>query len=193
MSDVKRTIELTDPRALRALAHPTRLRLVGLLRIHGPLTATKAAELLGESSGSTSFHLRQLARYGLVEEAASGPGRAKPWQATARSTSWPTLPATPETAEATRLLNSVIADRYLEALHDWFDARAGEPREWQEAEQFGDALLYVTTEELSQLGREVEALMERYAERLERPESRPPGARAVSYIHLAFPWQEPGR
>ena len=67
--DVKR---LTDPRALRAMAHPIRLELVGLLRTHGPLTATKAAALLGESSGSTSFHLRQLAKYGLVEEAGGG-------------------------------------------------------------------------------------------------------------------------
>ena len=54
---------LTDPRALRALAHPIRMSLVGMLRVHGPLTATRAAELLGESSASCSFHLRQLAKY----------------------------------------------------------------------------------------------------------------------------------
>ena len=60
---------LTDPRALRADAHPVRMALMGLLRTEGPLTATRAAELLGESSGTCSFHLRQLAKYGLVEEA----------------------------------------------------------------------------------------------------------------------------
>lgn len=193
MSEVKRTIELSDPRALRALAHPTRIRLVGLLRMHGPLTATKAAQLLGESSGSCSFHLRQLARYGLVEEVAGGHGRAKPWQATARSTSWPSLAATPEAAAATQLLNSVIVDRYLELLHDWIEARPTEPPEWQAAEQLGDAILYLTAEELTQLGSEVEALLERYAERVAEPASRPAGARAIAYLQLAFPWQEPRR
>ena len=63
---------LTDPRALRAYAHPVRMRLMGLLRTEGPLTATRAADLLGESSGTCSFHLRQLAKYGLVEEAEGG-------------------------------------------------------------------------------------------------------------------------
>ena len=67
---------MTDPRALRALAHPLRLSLLGMLRTEGPLTATRAGELLGESSASCSFHLRQLAKYGLVEEAGGGRGRA---------------------------------------------------------------------------------------------------------------------
>jgi len=82
MPDERPPIELTDPRALRAYAHPVRGKLVGLLRRRGPLTATQAAELLGESSGTTSFHLRQLAKYGLAEEAPGGRGREKPWQAT---------------------------------------------------------------------------------------------------------------
>jgi DNA-binding transcriptional ArsR family regulator len=191
MSEVNRTIELTDPRALRALAHPTRIRLVGLLRLHGPLTATRAAELLGESSGTCSFHLRQLARYGLVEEAGGGHGKAKPWQATALYTSWPSLPATAEAAAATQLLNTVILDRYLELLYEWIDVRPSEPPEWQQAEQFGDSILYLTAEELSQLGRDVAALLDRYASRVAQSESRPEGSRAVSYIHLAFPLPSP--
>jgi DNA-binding transcriptional ArsR family regulator len=191
--DTRRTVELTDPRALRALAHPTRIRLVGLLRMHGPLTATQAAEMLGESSGSCSFHLRQLARYGLVEEAGGGHGRAKPWRATARSTSWPSLPATPDAAAATQVLNRVIVDRYMELLYDWIEVRPSEPPEWQESEQLGDTILYLTAEELSQLGRDVEALAERYADRVEQPSSRPPGARPIVCIHLAFPWQESRR
>ena len=89
---------LTDPRALRAYAHPVRMALVGLLRTEGPLTATRAAELLGESSGTCSFHLRQLAKYGLVEEAGGGTGREKPWRATALSTSWEAAPGNPELA-----------------------------------------------------------------------------------------------
>src|SRR3984957_6671525 len=73
------TIRVNDPKALRALAHPIRLSLMAVLRSQGPLTATRAGELLGESSASTSFHLRQLAKYGLVEEAGGGHGRERPW------------------------------------------------------------------------------------------------------------------
>ncbi|RKE22812.1 helix-turn-helix domain-containing protein [Streptomyces sp. TLI_171] len=96
MSEPPPAIRLTDPRALRAYAHPTRMALVGLLRREGPLTATRAAELLGtESVASCSFHLRQLAKYGLVEEAGGGHGREKPWRATAAFTSWDSSPPTP--------------------------------------------------------------------------------------------------
>ncbi|WP_344621629.1 helix-turn-helix domain-containing protein, partial [Kitasatospora arboriphila] len=98
--DVPPTVQLSDPRALKAYAHPTRMALVGLLRREGPLTATRAAELIGESVASCSFHLRQLAKYGLVEEAGGGRGREKPWRATALFTSWDTAAADPAAAQA---------------------------------------------------------------------------------------------
>ena len=178
---------LTDPRALRALAHPIRLSLVGLLRRDGSLTATRAAALLGESSGSCSFHLRQLAKYGLVEQAGGGRGREKPWRATALFTQWPDVADTPEFAAAAGLLSSVIAERYFEFLMKWLERKPGEPVEWQEAAHFGDTLLYVTAEELKQLAADERALVDRYLARQARPELRPPGARLVSYLHLAFP------
>src|SRR5919204_837144 len=103
-----RSLELTDPRALRAVAHPVRLGLVGLLRREGPLTATRAAALLGESPASCSFHLRQLAKYGLVEEAGGGRGRERPWRATALFTGLPNATQSPELAAASELLSSVI-------------------------------------------------------------------------------------
>jgi DNA-binding transcriptional ArsR family regulator len=182
--DVKR---LTDPRALRALAHPIRLELVGLLRRRGPLTATKAAELIGENSGSTSFHLRQLAKYGLVEEAGGGAGRERPWRATAMFTGWPEVADTPELAAASGLLRGVIAERYFEQLIRWLERRDTEPEGWQEAAHFGDTLLWLTEDELRELGREEQALMNRYLDRQTNPELRPPGTRLVSYLHLAFP------
>ena len=178
---------LTDPRALRALAHPIRLELVGLLRRRGPLTATKAAELLGESSGSTSFHLRQLAKYGLVEEAGGGQGRERPWRATAMFTGWPDVADTPELAAASDLLRAVIAERYFEQLIRWLERHGSEATDWQEAAPFGDTMLWVTADELRELAREEQALMDRYIERQTNPAARPPGARLVSYLHLAFP------
>ena len=183
---------LTDPRALRAYAHPVRMKLVGLLRTEGPLTATRAGELLGESSGTTSFHLRQLAKYGLVEEAGGGTGREKPWRATAAFTSWDVTADTPEVAAATGLLNTVIAEHYFEQLIRWLEASPDEPPEWQEAFLFGDRILHVTAEELAELGRKVQDLIEVYFERQVRPELRPAGSRQVTYLNLAFP-SEAGR
>jgi predicted ArsR family transcriptional regulator len=81
-------VQLTDPRALRAVAHPTRLKLIALLRRLGPLTATQAGERIGESPSGCSFHLRSLAKWGLVEEAGGGRGRERPWQATANGHKW---------------------------------------------------------------------------------------------------------
>jgi DNA-binding transcriptional ArsR family regulator len=178
---------LTDPRALRALAHPTRLALVGLLRREGPLTATRAGELLGQSSASASFHLRQLAKYGLVEEAGGGTGRARPWRATTMFTAWPEAPADPEVAAAAGLLSQVIAERYFDELTRWLDRSDREPEAWREAAIFGDTLLWVTADELAELGREQQALADRYLGRLERPELRPDGARLVTFLHVAFP------
>ncbi len=178
---------LTDPRALRAYAHPVRMALVGLLRTEGPLTATRAAELLGESSGTCSFHLRQLARYGLVEEAGGGTGREKPWRATTTSTDWDAVTDTPEMTAATGLLRTVIAEQYFRQLMRWLEASGQEPAEWQEAAMLGDRILWVTAGELDELGRRVRELVDEYFERQVRPELRPAGARLVSWLNIAFP------
>ena len=182
---------LRDPRALRALAHPIRLSLVGLLRVEGPLTATRAAELLGESSASMSFHLRQLAKYGMVEEAGGGKGRERPWRATAMFTNLPETAENPDLAVAADLLSSVIAERYFEDVMGWLEARQAEPAEWQRAAQFGDTFLYITADELAALGEQTQQMVDQYIDRQANPDLRPPGARLVSYLHLAFPLLRP--
>jgi predicted ArsR family transcriptional regulator len=184
---------LTDARALRAYAHPVRMKLVGLLRTEGPLTATRAGELLGESSGTCSFHLRQLAKYGLVEEAGGGTGREKPWRATTTSTDWAAVADTPELAAATGMLNTIVAETYFEQLMRWLEASHDEPTEWQDAAMLGDRILYLTAEELTELERRVRELVDVYFERLVKPELRPPGSRLVTYLHIAFPNDFSGR
>jgi len=179
---------LTDARALRAYAHPVRMALMGLLRTEGPLTATRAAELLGESSGTCSFHLRQLAKYGLVEEAGGGTGREKPWRATTTSTVWDAAgDDSPETAAAASLLSTIIAGQYFEQLTRWLEASPGEPTEWQQAAMLGDRILYVTPAELEELGGRVREVVDEYFERQVRPELRPEGARLVTWLNIAFP------
>src|SRR3954451_25397896 len=82
-------VKVTDVRALRALAHPLRSRLLGQLRLHGPATASQLGRTVGESSGSTSYHLRQLAAFGFVGE-GQGPGHGSQrwWPRRHRLTSW---------------------------------------------------------------------------------------------------------
>src|ERR1700750_1052640 len=118
-----RTIELTDPRAMRAYAHPVRMALIGLLRTEGPLTATQAAARLGESSGTCSFHLRQLAKYGFCEEGGGGHGREKPWRATAFSTNWSTSIENPELSDAQRQLDATVVQHYMTRVARWLADR----------------------------------------------------------------------
>jgi predicted ArsR family transcriptional regulator len=178
----KASVTLTDPRSLRAVAHPTRLSLVGLLRREGPLTATQAAERLGETPQRCTYHLNQLAKHGLVEEAGGGRGRERPWRATASATVVPTA-TTPEGAVAVQLFEQVVAERYFDELLQWIDRRPSEPKAWQAAAQFGDQILHLTADELADLGRQVDALLRPYDER-----KRPPAdARPVWWLRLAFP------
>ncbi|MFE1344259.1 winged helix-turn-helix domain-containing protein [Streptomyces sp. NPDC058757] len=180
------SVRLTDPRALRAYAHPLRMTLVGLLRRHGPFTATRAAELTGESVASCSYHLRILAKYGLVEEAPGGRGREKPWQATARYTEWPGYSEDPSVAQATDELNVAVAERYFGRFAQVVGNRTGVSKEWREAELFGDSLVYLTPGELTSLGERIDDLLRAYLGREEDPEVRPPGARPVSFLKIAY-------
>jgi DNA-binding transcriptional ArsR family regulator len=182
-----RSVEQRDARALRALAHPTRMRLLGLLRTQGAMTATQAAHELGETPQRCTFHLGQLSKYGLVEEAGGGRGRERPWRATAASTSWPNVLAAPEASAAAQLLEAVAAEQHFEAVLAWIEGKQTEPAEWQEAAQLNDFALHLTADELAELGRRVGDLLEPFAVRNERPDLRPEGARLVTFLNLAFP------
>ncbi len=185
-----RDVELTDPRALRAYAHPIRLKLVGLLRRSGPLTATQAGEKIGESAASCSFHLRQLAKYGLVEEAGGGKGRERPWRATAISTEWAAGGPDPATAEAGAMLSRVVVEHYFQQAIEWLDRRGGESAEWAEKAVVADHAVYLTADELAEIGEKARALLDPYLERNEDAAARPDGARPVTYIQLGFPLDE---
>lgn len=154
------TVELTDPRALRALAHPTRLTLVGLLRRDGPMTATRAGERIGESAASCSYHLRQLARWGLVEEAGGGHGRERPWRATARATSWKVT--SPDQAEPSAALSSMVAQLYHQRILASLGALPGQPPAWQRALQLIDRELLLTPEQLEALGQALLEVLDRF-------------------------------
>lgn len=187
MAESPSSIELNDPRALRAYAHPTRLALIALLRGDGPLTATQAADALGESVAGCSFHLRQLARYGLVEEAGGGRGREKPWRATAMFTDVPAVAVDPEVVEAADLATNAIAGWYLARIQAWLRTRSTESLDWQRAAVFGDVVLYLTADELADLGRRMDDLLSEHLDRTADATLRPEEARPVTLIRVAFP------
>lgn len=180
-------VHLDDPRALRAYAHPTRMALVGLLRQEGPLTATRAAALIGESVASCSFHLRQLARYGLAEEAGGGRGREKPWRATSLFTSWDTASGDPATAEAAGALQRAVIERHAALAIRWTDARRTEPVAWQQAAGLSDTLLHLTADELAGLTARMDELTRPYLDRLGGGAARPEGSRPVLLVRMALP------
>jgi predicted ArsR family transcriptional regulator len=183
-------VQLTDPRALRAVAHPTRLKLIALLRRLGPLTATQAGERIGESPSGCSFHLRSLAKWGLVEVAGGGRGRERPWQATANGHEWAARGPSGEVDEAGDLLTRVAVERWFEEAVQWVDRRHDETAEWSEAALSGDKMIAVTAAELEDINRRVEAILAPYVKRVGDPEAQPPGARNVTYIQLAFPFPD---
>lgn len=186
--DEARSVRLSDPLALRAYAHPTRMALVALLRRDGPQTATQAAKATGQSVASCSFHLRQMAKYGLVEQAGGGRGREKPWRSTAMFTDWdPGSSHDPVAAEAAQALQLALAEQYFELLARWLRAQPREPAEWRAAAQFGDTILHLTAAELDDLGGKIRQLAQPYLERLEDPSTRPAGSRPITLLHLAFP------
>jgi DNA-binding transcriptional ArsR family regulator len=180
-------VHLTDPTTLRAYAHPLRLALVGLLRREGPLTATKAAARLGESVPSCSFHLRQLAKYGLVEHAGDGRGREKPWRATTLTTAWDSAAKDPATRAAAAHLDAVLFEQYARRVRAWLGRRDGDPPAWQAASGPSDATVFITPDELRQLTSEMDAVLQRFQHRTADPTQRPAEARAVSIIQVVFP------
>jgi predicted ArsR family transcriptional regulator len=138
---------VSDARRLRALTHPVRIALIGKLVLHGPLTATEAGELIGESPTTCSFHLRQLAKYGFVEEAGGGSGRARPWRMTTIGLSV-TAREDPESQLAEDALVRMVRERHLERYWTWLQTRASYPRRWRDAADDSAYVFYLTIEEL---------------------------------------------
>src|SRR5215510_14958997 len=147
---VQREVRLTDPVALRGYAHPVRQKLVGLLRREGPQTATQAAEKIGESVPSCSFHLRQLAKYGLVERVPGADAREKPWRATALFTTWESDTYRPEHQAAVDHLEVMVFARYADRVREFFARQELEPREWRRVTGPSDSYLYVTPDEVEE-------------------------------------------
>ncbi|HEX5293008.1 MAG TPA: winged helix-turn-helix domain-containing protein [Streptosporangiaceae bacterium] len=172
---------------MRALAHPARLALMSHLGHSGPATATECAGVVGLSPSAVSYHLRALAKAGLVEEAPGrGDGRERRWRRTEEpyQVDGPADPGPDELAALRGLLDSVRGwdevrfRQYLAQLGD-------EPADWREAAFFMDSALLLTADELKAVGAALQELLRPY--RKSARADAPAGARAVYAIFRGFP------
>jgi DNA-binding transcriptional ArsR family regulator len=183
---------VTDPRTLRALTHPVRIALLEALSLEGPRTATQLGETIGESPTTCSFHLRQLAKYGFVEEAGGGKGRARPWRMTTIGMRFASSHDDPETEIATGMLVRLLRERQLERYRMWRETKPTYPRAWREAAGDSEYIFYLTADELNQLKTEVaDLLAPRFLDRLTDPAARPVDAVPVEMLVFAYPIQLP--
>jgi len=174
---------VTDARAMRALAHPLRVALLEMMRRDGETTATRAAELLGESPGNMSWHLQTLAKYGFVEETGEGRGRTRPWRATTDARRFDTAMTDPETAAAGEALERTFLERTFNQMREWWSRRLTYPVKWRRAAFMSENFTYLTAAELREIMEEIVAIYDRYMDR-EDKEKRPAGALPVHlYAH----------
>ena len=170
---------ITDPKALRALSHPTRWKLIELLGLEDTTTATRCAEYTGESVASCSYHLNMLAKYGFVEQAEGGHGREKPWKLARHSQSWTPEGLDPEGVLAAEALSEVYLDHELGRQKDWLRRYDREPPEWRAATGSWAITTHLTADEMREVTAELTAIFERYRPRIEDPSKRPEGSRPV--------------
>jgi predicted transcriptional regulator len=180
--------ELNDPRELRAMTHPVRLSLLEVLGLHDALTATEAGELIGESATTCSFHLRQLAKYGFVEEAGDAPGRRRPWRLANRKIQFSSASGDAEMGAASVALENLLVQRWFDAFSKWQMTRAHYPKQWQEAAIAMETLTHLTPSELAEIQTAIIALFAPFEGRRADPSRRPPESRPVEFLGFAFPF-----
>jgi DNA-binding transcriptional ArsR family regulator len=180
---------LSDIDALKALAHPLRQQLLSWLQRHGPATSADLAAEFGEDRGATSYHLRQLARFGFIEEDTDrSSGRRKYWRAIPQDVRLPRRPADPEIAAAA----DEIGRQWLERADRDLTAYLSDRNAFGEftaaaTHSFGGTTL--TAEELAQFGEEYVAFLSRWTR---DPGQAALGSRHISVVFHAFPTPDPG-
>ncbi|MFI6349531.1 ArsR/SmtB family transcription factor [Streptomyces sp. NPDC050560] len=183
-----RRLRTLDARSLRGLAHPLRMELLNTLRHDGPATASQLAARLGESSGATSYHLRQLAEHGFVEDAPEqGKGRERWWRAVEEGTQFDDTLLTdsnPAVRGAADLFMHEVAATHTRELSSWIGSRGEWPRAWQRVSDVSDFTMRLTAGQARELGEKIHDLIESY--RVPDPDAPADSAQVRLHIH-AFP------
>lgn len=189
-SDKQQDARTIDPTTLKALAHPLRIELFELLLDHGPDTASGLGRRVGESSGTTSYHLRRLAAVGLIEEASDiGTGRDRHWQAVRGWVMERDLIEASATRADARMVVDELTDRNIRYLRRWQAEAQLWPHRWSEEAVLSFNRLTLTPEQMGDLGRDLSAVVDRY--RRQQQDLDDPGVtRVVAQVNV-FPYGEP--
>jgi len=184
MPDDRSPRTLADAPSLRALSHPVRLALLEAL-LAGPLTG--AGAVIGESPTTCSFHLRQLARYGFVEETGGGRGRARPWRLTHIGWNAPARPDDPEFTRAAQALDQVLLERQFARIRRFVDAAPTYPAAWQSAATGHTTVLRLTAAEAAEMGAAYRELAERFRVRWAQRDDPPEDTLPVEVLIGIYP------
>ena len=174
-----------DPRALRALAHPLRWRLIDLIDSESTATATRCAEVLGESVASCSYHLGILGKYGYLELVPGQTGKEKPWRLTSRRQNLDPSGLDTEGALAAEAAAGAFLDHELARMKERLSSLGLEPEPWRAASLLIGSTTWMTAEELRDITDQLKQLLLTHGERAADPASRPPGAREVRLFAVA--------
>jgi DNA-binding transcriptional ArsR family regulator len=175
-------MQVSDPRALRAMAHPLRLDLIELLGTVGPSTAAECGRRLGTTQASCSYHLRQLERFGFVERSPeTGDGRERPWRLTDVEQSWSSH------GPAEHALEQVFAQREADRMIAWAAGADDQPQPWRDASFVGGASLPLTAQETRRVRDDLRAVLAPYVERLTDRTGWPQGYRFVRVVLAGTP------
>jgi len=166
-----------------------RIRLLEELAFGGPATATELSERTGESPANCSWHLRQLAKYGFVEETGGGTGRQRPWQIVIQAKHLASGDVDEDLMIASTTMRRHLVAREYEAVRAWLATLHAEPVPWRDSAFVTQNVGWCTPEELEQIATEVSAAFDRYVHRVNDPASRPPGARAIRFLAWGVPAQ----
>jgi DNA-binding transcriptional ArsR family regulator len=174
-----------DASVLRALAHPIRTQLLSSLRRRGPSTATLLAQQLDLDTGTTSYHLRQLAASGLIaEDSTRGNQRDRWWKAAHRTTRFDDIETARNEPELTATYLHNIVRLNTDELLRFVDALPTLPRSWQKAATMNDTALQLTPSDLTHLLEEIDGVIDRYRTSGDKPRR---GARTVVLHVNGFP------
>jgi predicted transcriptional regulator len=188
-------MNVTDPKAMRALAHPLRLALLEAIgRAESQtLTATQASEITGESPANCAFHLRTLAKYGLIEEAGGGRGRERPWRQAYETLQFDPPWEDEQSRLAMEALGNVWLDRWLQQTREGIMRGVAYPAEWQQALMASQMDTYLTAAEAKQVQDKIHDLLEPYTKRWRDAALRPPGSLPFQLLAFGYPLTDPPR
>lgn len=154
-----------DAAAMKAFAHPLRMEMYTYLSDHGAATATMLAAHTGESTGQTSYHLRQLERHGFIaEDSTRGKGRERWWKAEGFAMHGIELAEDRGARPAVEALLRHQVEQQMATIADWFQRADQEPPEWWKATLTSHASMNLTRDELAGLSSEMAAIVDKYAE-----------------------------